>query len=193
MDYLVNVTFTQEENDLIAKYPEAKEGILAKKTVDGYKAKLDEAHDLIVKLGDDLDEAKNELASGNAPAIVIAEAIRAASNSFIDDKAINKNINEQIYKMHLRTNHSMSDLYNHFYTTLEMQTGINLTSRLKGLIKRKTEAGATKSIIDATTRIDVILLDPKIKMIFRQILVDTIHIVCTTGKLNLAKNSKKFI
>jgi hypothetical protein len=94
-------------------------------------------------------------------------------------KSINSMLNGAVY----RTNGSYRDVRNKSYDMLEERGHCKLDTRLRNLVERLESAGATKTQLRNTTKMDVIEAEPRLKEIYTTIVKEL-----SIGSMKIARS-----
>jgi anti-repressor protein len=117
----------------------------------------------VAKMQLDQAETKKELAEMKSAVTTIQETFLGR------DEDWRKSINAKLNAAAFRLDGNYRELRTKSYEILEARGRCNLDIRLRNLIERLEEAGATKTQLKNTTRMDVIESDPRLKEIYTTI------------------------
>lgn len=119
--------------------------------------------DGVAKMQLDHQETQKQLAQVNEKVEVIQETFLQRDEDW--RKSINAMLNSAAYRM----GGNYQDLRAESYRQLEERAHCKLTTRLKNLVERLEDAGATKTQLKNTNRMTVIESDPKLKEIYTSV------------------------
>lgn len=125
-----------------------------------------------------LEQARNERELGE-----LKEVVTTIQDTFLErDDDWRNMIKGMINGAAFRTSRDHGEIRSESYKLLESRAHCDLNRRLRGLRKRLEDAGATKTKINMTNRMDVIENDPKLKEIYTTIVKEL-----SIGTLKIAK------
>jgi len=152
-------------------YEALVDGYYIVKATDGIDiAKLDPQMQMFHLMFESVAKTQLQLAEATQKLEQVTEAVEVMQDTFLQrDEDWRRQVNGLITSAAYRSQVDYQDMRTRSYRLLEERAHCDLDARLRNLKKRMEDAGAAKTQVSKTNRMDVIDNDPRLKEIYRTI------------------------